>query len=68
MLESKFSKEARDTNYYGKSYKQTHLINTEALHRKGFMGDHILIAVLDAGFAQADNQPTLKIIYQSPHC
>ena len=63
MLESKFSKEARDTNYYGKSYKQTHLINTEALHQKGFMGDHILIAVLDAGFAQADNQPTLKKLF-----
>lgn len=64
ILESKFSKEARDTNYYGKSYKQNHLIKTEVLHQNGFKGNNILIAVLDAGFARADKITFLKKLFE----
>lgn len=35
---------------YGKSYNQIHIHNGEFLHEKGFRGEGMLIAVIDAGF------------------
>lgn len=42
---------------YGKSYNQVHIHNGEYLHNKGFTGEGITIAVLDAGFL---NYKTIK--------
>ncbi len=39
---------------YGYGFNQIHMINGDFLHANGFMGEGILIAVLDAGFYHAD--------------
>jgi hypothetical protein len=39
-----------DTLVYGASYNQLHIHNGEFLHEKGYTGDGMTIAVLDAGF------------------
>lgn len=39
---------------YGGSFNQIHLMNGEYLHDKGFTGEGISIAVLDAGFFMVD--------------
>ncbi|MEN8225950.1 MAG: S8 family serine peptidase, partial [Bacteroidota bacterium] len=40
---------------YGPSYNQIHMINGDHLHDVGYRGQGMLIGVLDAGFANADN-------------
>lgn len=48
---SSFAKaETNDTLNYGTSYNQVHIHNGEFLHNKGYTGDGITIAMLDAGF------------------
>ncbi len=39
---------------YGMSFNQIHLMNGEAMHEEGFLGDGKLIAVLDDGFYAVD--------------
>ncbi len=39
---------------YGLAYNQAHMIAVDGLHNLGFMGQGMMIAVLDAGFANAD--------------
>lgn len=39
-----------DTFNYGNSYKQIHIHNGEFLHQKGYTGEGMTIAILDAGF------------------
>lgn len=41
-----------DTYNYGSSYNQVHIHEGEFLHNKGFHGETMQIAVLDAGFLQ----------------
>ncbi len=43
-----------DTTLYGASVYQTSLMNGQFLHNQGFNGEGIQIAVLDAGFYNAD--------------
>ncbi len=44
------------TSYnYGPSYNQIHLLNGDILHNLGYRGQGKVIAVLDAGFLDADN-------------
>lgn len=40
-----------DSVSYGFAYKQIHLHNGDYLHKSGFRGENILIAVIDAGFS-----------------
>ena len=40
---------------YGSAYNQIHMLNGEALHDLGYDGEGKIIAVLDAGFLNADN-------------
>jgi len=42
---------------YGASYNQINMIGLDALHGQGFMGQGMLIAVLDAGFPGTDQIP-----------
>ncbi len=35
---------------YGESFNQIHMLNGDALHELGYLGDGITIAILDAGF------------------
>src|SRR4051812_42593122 len=43
---------ATDTYTYGSNYSQVHIHEGEFLHNKGFHGETIQVAVLDAGFGQ----------------
>ncbi len=48
-----------DSAYYGNSYTQIYLENGIALHKLGFRGKGTIIAVIDAGFYQADQSSSL---------
>jgi subtilisin family serine protease len=41
---------AYDSIFYGKSYRQIHVHNGDYMHNKGFRGEGMLIAIIDAGF------------------
>jgi hypothetical protein len=49
--------------FYGEAYTQINQINGIPLHEKGYQGEGIIIAVLDAGFANADIIPTFKHLF-----
>jgi hypothetical protein len=42
---------------YGPSYNQIHMLNGDVLHNQGYRGQGKVIAVLDAGFTNADVNP-----------
>ncbi|HEX8516544.1 MAG TPA: S8 family serine peptidase [Bacteroidia bacterium] len=42
---------------YGPSYNQAHMIGADCMHEKGFKGEGMVIAVLDAGFYNANILP-----------
>jgi subtilisin family serine protease len=48
---------------YGPSFNQLHLMNAEYLHDHGYKGEGMVIAVLDAGFYQADHIPSLDSLF-----
>jgi len=69
-FESEFTPLAQDhgimrvANYdYGDAFNQIHLMNGEYLHQKGFKGEGMQIAVLDAGFNSADLLPALDSLF-----
>ena len=39
---------------YGPSYRQIHMLNGDSLHKMGYRGEGKVIAILDAGFFNAD--------------
>jgi subtilisin family serine protease len=47
---------------YGDSYDQIHIHNGEYLHNKGFRGQGMLIAILDAGFYHYKNLPAFDSV------
>ena len=49
-------------NEYGNSWEQIHQLKGELLHDKGYRGDGIHIAVLDAGFDGVDTISAFKIL------
>ena len=56
-------KEIREEYLYGAGYEQIHQINGIPVHEQGFTGEGILIAVLDAGFQNANSLPVFSSIY-----
>lgn len=48
---------------YGFSYNQIGMLNGDLLHRRGYMGEGILIAILDAGFSNANTISSLSHIW-----
>jgi len=52
-----FSKPDKDTPNYGLSATQVNMLNGQALHSNGFLGDGFEIAVLDAGFYNVNIHP-----------
>lgn len=50
-------------NYYGNSYKQISMNNADKLHEAGFRGQSMTIAVIDAGFHNADRIPMMDNIH-----
>lgn len=52
-----------DVLNYGQAYNQTHMIAVDGLHNLGFMGQGMVIAVLDAGFYHADQIPAFDTLF-----
>ncbi len=48
---------------YGLAYNQAHMIGVDGLHNLGLTGQGIVIAVLDAGFANADQYPAFDSLW-----
>ncbi|WP_321333190.1 S8 family serine peptidase [uncultured Bacteroides sp.] len=51
-----------DSLYYGPAYRQIQLSNGDKLHEAGFKGQGMTIAVIDAGFHNADRIEAMKNI------
>jgi hypothetical protein len=64
-VEQTFQKKAASTDYYnyGNSETQVKMMNGHLLHNKGFRGEGILIAVVDAGFKQANALPAFDSLW-----
>ncbi len=53
-----FKKTTANTGYnYGYSYSQANQIGVDCMHNLGYRGQNMVIAVIDAGFDQADVNP-----------
>lgn len=50
---------------YGNAQTQIEMIGLDYLHRKGFLGQDIVIAVLDGGFLKVDEIPAFEHLYTS---
>jgi len=53
-----------DKSEYGYSYNQIKLHNGDILHKYGYTGKNIYIAVIDAGFKNADKISSLQHLWQ----
>ena len=49
---------------YGPSYQQVGMLNGDSLHARGFEGQGMLIAILDAGFTNANAVSSLQHIWE----
>lgn len=56
-------KDSVSHSVYGDGWKQIKLINGNKLHELGYRGKGMLIAILDAGFHNADRIPALKAVH-----
>lgn len=59
------SEAAIDTSFYGASVHQVSQLNGQYFHQKGVKGQGMVIAVLDAGFFDADKLPSLSHLFES---
>ncbi|MBN2174940.1 MAG: S8 family serine peptidase [Bacteroidales bacterium] len=50
---------------YGAAYNQIHMLNGDALHDMGFDGEGMTIAVLDAGFYNADDLSAFDYLWNN---
>lgn len=62
---SDVKKKQTDSNVYGKTYRQVSMLNTQRLHEQGYRGEGVTIAVIDAGFNNADTLPVFSQLRQS---
>lgn len=53
--------------YYGNTWQQTALVHGDAVHDAGYTGSGKLIAVLDAGFIDADTHPGFADMWSAGH-
>ena len=52
-------------NQYGKALTQIRSVNGIALHEKGFMGEGMVIAIIDAGFYGVDQLPAFNHLWDN---
>ncbi|GAB1450801.1 S8 family serine peptidase [Draconibacterium sp.] len=52
-----------DTSLYGQSVYQTSIMNGQFLHNQDYLGQGIQIAVIDAGFLNADKYPAFDSLW-----
>jgi len=50
-------------SYYGPSYRQIAIHHGDYMHNRGFRGQGMLIAVIDAGFSNAQNMSSLDSLW-----
>lgn len=66
QLKSRFNKfseeDSRVQNYYGESYDQVTMLNGHLLHEKS-TGEGVWVAVIDAGFNNADSLEVFESLY-----
>ncbi len=48
---------------YGNSFNQVHMLQADAMHQEGFHGEGILMALLDAGFKNANSVSFLNHLF-----
>ncbi|MEW6772861.1 MAG: S8 family serine peptidase [Bacteroidota bacterium] len=48
---------------YGSSYDQNHQLKIECLHNAGYRGEGMIIAVIDAGFYNVNNNPVFDSLF-----
>lgn len=69
VLESRFDdpdkKQQSDSVFYGKTFGQVSMLNVQKLHRLGYRGNNINIAVIDAGFNSVPKLPVFKHLIDS---
>ncbi|WP_430809829.1 MULTISPECIES: S8 family serine peptidase [unclassified Carboxylicivirga] len=53
------------SSFYGASHRQLGTVNGHHLHEKGYRGEGMQIAVIDAGFFKADNLPLFSHLWQN---
>ena len=53
-----------DTSLYGAASSQVGMLNGHLLHREGFRGEGMVIAVLDGGFKKANEMNSLRHLYE----
>jgi hypothetical protein len=46
--------------HYGKAYQQAKMLDAQEMHKRGYRGQGLYIAVLDAGFENGDKVPFLQ--------
>lgn len=61
-VEDKLSPDSLAHGFYGDGYGQIKMLNGIALHEAGFRGRGMTIAILDAGFHNADHIPSMRNI------
>lgn len=59
---TKLTFESKD---YGYSFTQIQQIGVDVMHRKGYLGDGIVIAVFDSGFLDADRQAYFRHLFEN---
>lgn len=50
---------------YGKSFNQIQMLNGHLLHQKGFDGEGVIIAIIDAGFNRIDSLDAFKYLFEN---
>lgn len=56
--------QVEDPSLYGNSSEQLMQIGVDKMHAQGYRGEGMLIAILDAGFQNADRVPYLSQVFQ----
>jgi len=52
-------------NDYGYSYIQLQMIAADEMHKRGYFGENIIMAIFDSGFSNADKQTYFKHLFEN---
>lgn len=64
-LVKKFQKDGIQSLDYGPSFGQNTMIGIDSMHRWGFKGEGVTIAVMDAGFRNVNNHAAFQHLFQN---
>ncbi|NPA37480.1 MAG: S8 family serine peptidase [Chlorobi bacterium] len=63
LEKTSFANKSTSTEVYGSAFDQINTVNGIPLHDKGYMGDGMVIAIIDAGFYGVDNLPAFTHLW-----